>query len=129
MNLFVFCDADPIKKPLISYILFNLSIFLEFTDPPYSIIGFFDLNFFFINFLILIKLFLKSFIFGIMPVPIHQTGSYAKMILFKFFIFFKPSFICFFKTILVFFSFFHLKFRLYKKLLLIFGLVRSKFFY
>ena len=74
MNLFVFCDAEPIKKPLISDISFNLTTFLEFTEPPYKIVEFLDLNLFFIIFWILIKLFFKSLIFGITPVPIHQTG-------------------------------------------------------
>ena len=48
INFFGFCDAPPIKKPSMSGIIFNWSIFLLLTEPPYKTFGDFFLNLLFI---------------------------------------------------------------------------------
>ena len=53
------------------YISFNSSIFLLFTEPPYKTFGVFLPNLLLINEIE----FVRSFDFGIKPVPIDQTGS------------------------------------------------------
>ena len=54
-----------------------------------------------------LKFFLNSGDFGIFPVPMAHLGSYAKIILLIFFIFFNPIVICLLRTekvLLFFFS-------------------------
>ena len=70
-------------------IFFKLLIFFGLTEPPYKTFGDVSLNLLLINFIIL----KRSWDFGISPLPIAQTGSYAIKILDLFFIFFKPFFI------------------------------------
>ena len=75
MNFFVLKDAPPIRKPFISFIWVSSFAFLGLTEPPYSILIFIDF-FNLVNiFLILFIFLLNSKFFGIMPVPIDQTGS------------------------------------------------------
>ena len=62
-------DAPPTKKPSIFLIDFNKLIFFGFTDPPYKTLLF--ILFFFINSIVENN----SSDFGIIPVPIDQTGS------------------------------------------------------
>ena len=40
INFFEFCEAPPIKNPLIEEICFKIDIFFGFTDPPYKTVGF-----------------------------------------------------------------------------------------
>ncbi len=76
INFFGFCDAPPIKNPSMPGIIFNWSIFLLLTEPPYKTIGvFFVLKLFFNSFLINLNIFFKFSGLGILPVPIDQTGS------------------------------------------------------
>ena len=71
INFFGFCDAPPIKNPSMSGIIFNWSIFLLLTEPPYKTFGDFFLNLLFINLIDLDS----SSEEGINPVPIDHTGS------------------------------------------------------
>ena len=71
INFFEFWEAPPIKKPSMSVIFLNILALLVFTDPPYKIYGYYFKNLLFINEIVLIK----SFSFGITPVPIDHTGS------------------------------------------------------
>ena len=71
INFFEFCDAPPIKKPSMSGIIFNWSIFLLLTEPPYKTFGDFFPNLLFINLIDLDS----SSEEGINPVPIDHTGS------------------------------------------------------
>ena len=57
-----------------------------------------------------LKFFLNSDDFGIFPVPIAHLGSYAKIILLIFFIFFNPIVICLLRTEKVLLFFFYLYF-------------------
>ena len=57
-----------------------------------------------------LKFFLNSGDFGIFPVPMAHLGSYAKITLLIFFIFFNAAFICLLSTdsvLLVFFEHFY----------------------
>ena len=70
------CDAPPIKKPSISATADNDFIFLLLTDPPYKTLGdFLVLKIFLKSFFINLITACKSLIFGILFVPIDQTGS------------------------------------------------------
>ena len=70
------CDAPPIKKPSISATADNDFIFLLLTDPPYKTLGdFLVLKIFLKSFFINLITSCKSLIFGILLVPIDQTGS------------------------------------------------------
>ena len=71
INFFESCDAPPTKKPSMILIFFNCLMLSPFTEPPYKIFGGFLPNLFLINEID----FIKSFVFGINPVPIDQTGS------------------------------------------------------
>ena len=66
-------DAPPIKKPSMLLISFKFFIFCWLTEPPYKTFGILPSNLLLINLIV----FKRSFDFGIMPVPIAQTGSYA----------------------------------------------------
>ena len=60
-------------------------------------------------FLIESKILINSLICGTLPVPIDQTGSYAKIIFFKLVFLLMELKICLFKTEIVFLSFFCFK--------------------
>ena len=77
INFCAFWDAPPIKKPSILLISFKFVIFLGFTEPPYKTFGGLSLNLPLINSTVL----KRSFDFGIIPLPMAHTGSYAKNIL------------------------------------------------
>ena len=68
-----FWEAPPIKNPSMLLITFKSLIFWGLTEPPYKIFGDLPLNLLLIN----STVFRRSFDFGIIPVPIAQTGSYA----------------------------------------------------
>ena len=87
-------------------------IFLGLTDPPYKTLFF--LNFFLIKFIVL----KRSLVFGIKPVPIDQTGSYAIIILFFDFIVCKPNLSCLFKIFFVIFFLFFLNYSPIQKITL-----------
>ena len=74
MNFFASCEAPPIRNPSIFLIILNSLIFFGFTDPPYKTLLLFAL------FFIKLMVFNNSPDFGITPVPIDQTGSYAIII-------------------------------------------------
>ena len=57
----------------------------------------------------------RSCDFGMTPLPIAQTGSYAIKIFDLFLTFFNPTLICLDKIDRVFFFYFHLKFHLCKR--------------
>ena len=67
-----------------------------------------------------LKFFLNSGDFGIFPVPIAHLGSYAKIILLIFFIFFNAFVICLLSTERVLLFFFLCKFLQCKESLLVF---------
>ena len=71
INFFEFCEAPPTKKPSIPVTIFNLSMFLILTDPPYKIFGDFFPNLLLINEIDLVK----SSDLGIRPDPMDHTGS------------------------------------------------------
>ena len=73
----------------------------EYT-PPYKTFGDLSLNLLLIN----LTVSKSSFDFGIIPVPIAQTGSYAMKIFDLFCTLSKPILICFDKIDCVFFFFF-----------------------
>ena len=71
INFLTFWDAPPIKKPSILLISFKFIIFWGFTEPPYKTFVDLGLNLLFMNSTVL----KRSFDFGIIPLPIAQTGS------------------------------------------------------
>ena len=73
INLLVFWEAPPIKNPSMLLISFKFFIFWGLTEPPYKTFGILPLNLLLIN----STVFKRSFGFGMIPVPIAQTGSYA----------------------------------------------------
>ena len=71
INFLAFWEAPPIKKPSILLISFKFIIFRGFTEPPYKTFGDLSSNLLLINSIIL----KRSSDFGIIPLPIAQTGS------------------------------------------------------
>ena len=123
-------DAPPIKKPSISEIDENISMFFGLTDPPYKTIGnFFDLNRFLNSFFINLNIFFNSKIFGIFPVPIAQMGSYAIIILLKSYSLSIDVLICFVRIEIVLPFFFSLIVSPIQKIIFNFCLIADSIFF